>query len=144
MKGIVIAAALVVSTTAIAAATGTIRVQQSDGDVKTYQNVKIRVANQTLWITSADGKGTIVVGKAACDEVGALIRCLAYDATVVQNGRTLHVPLATGTVIVNPTKVPQQLSHSSTQLPPRGILLTAESRRGTWVTMKGTIDEVQR
>lgn len=35
-------------------------------------------------ITSSDGNGTLVIGKAACTQVGALIRCLPYDATLEQ------------------------------------------------------------
>ncbi len=127
-----------------AAATGTAVIQQSDGSVKTYANVRIRIADQTLWITSADGKGTIVLGKAACTKVGELVRCYPYDATLVQNGGTMHVALQHGTVWFNPTQSPQPLEHSSARIPPHGVVLSVESQRGTYVSLTGTVDAVQR
>lgn len=96
-------------------------------------------------VTSADGKGTVVFGKAACTRVGALIRCLPYDAMLFQNGQQLHIVLRSGgTVWLNPSHTTQQLSQSSTRLPPRGVLLAVQTRRGTDVTLTGTVDEVHR
>jgi hypothetical protein len=57
-------------------ATGTARIQQRDGAVKTYRNVRIRIENKSMSITSSDGKGTIIISKAACSMIGKLVRCL--------------------------------------------------------------------
>lgn len=95
-------------------------------------------------ITSSDGQGTVVFGKASCTKVGELVRCLPWDATLFQNGAKLHIPLASGTVWLNPSGSYQQLSHSSTRLPPKGVLLVAETKRGTYVTLTGVVDEVHR
>jgi hypothetical protein len=127
-----------------AGATGTVRVQQRDGSVRTYTNVRIRVHNDAMSITSSDGKGTIVIGKAACSKVAELIRCLPYDATLEQNDEARHIALQTGTVWLNPTDAKQQLSHSSTQLPPHGVLLAVRTKAGTYVSLTGVVDEIQK
>ena len=69
-----------------ASATGTARILQRDGSQKTYTDVRIVVRDQAMWITSSDGRGTLVFGKAACTKVDALLECLPYDATLYQNG----------------------------------------------------------
>jgi hypothetical protein len=125
-------------------ATGTVLIQQPDGSEKTYLNVRIIVWNESMAVTSSDGKGTVVFGKAACTKVGELVRCLPYDATLFQNGQTMHIFLKSGTVWLNPSQTTQQLSHSSTQLPPRGVLLAVRTKRGTYVTLTGVVDEVRK
>jgi hypothetical protein len=125
-----------------AVASGTVRVQQPDGSTKTYTNVRIRANYQNLALTTSDGKGTLVFGRASCTKVGELLQCLAYDATLFQNGQRMRIPLKYGMVYFNPSKTTQTLSHSSTQLPYHGILLSAESKRGTYVSMTGVVDEV--
>ena len=95
-------------------------------------------------ITSSDGRGTIVFGKAACTRLTALILCIPYDATLEQYGKSFHVPLASGTVYLNPTQHPQRLSHSSTTIPPRGVLLSVRTKRGTYVSLSGVVDQVQK
>jgi hypothetical protein len=125
-------------------ATGTARIQRQDGSAKTYTNVHIAIRNESMALTSSDGKGTIVLGKAACTRIGELVQCLPYDATLLQNGQSAHIPLKSGTVWLNPSSTTQELSHSSTQLPPRGVLLSVETKRGTYVTLTGTVDQIQK
>jgi hypothetical protein len=144
----IIAALLLTAAVAVplapAGATGTVRIQHPDGSVTTYPNVRITIQNESMAITSADGKGTVVFGKAACTKVVELMRCLPYDATLEQFGQSTHIALASGTVWLNPTTTKQQLTHSSTQLPPHGVLLAARSRRGTYMTLTGTVDEIAK
>lgn len=130
--------------TGFANATGTATIQPLNGSAKTYTHVHIAIWNDEMTITSSDGKGTVVLGKAACTKVGALIRCLPYDAMLFQNGQQLHIVLRSGTVWLNPSHTTQPVSESSTQLPPRGVLLSVQTRRGTSVTLTGTVDEVHR
>jgi len=127
-----------------ASATGTATIALPDGSMKTYYNVRIVIWNESMAVTSSDGKGTVVFGKASCTKIGDLVRCLPWDATLFQNGDKLHIPLRSGTAWFNPSPTMQQLSHSSTQIPPRGVLLAVRTRRGTYVTLTGTIDEVHR
>ncbi|MGC1380653.1 MAG: hypothetical protein WA814_06470 [Candidatus Baltobacteraceae bacterium] len=127
-----------------AAATGTVRIEQPDGSAKTYFNVRIVIWNESMAFTSSDGQGTVVLGKAACAKIGELVRCLPYDATLFQGGRTLHIALQTGTVWLNPSQSTQTLSHSTTQLPPRGVLLAVKTKKGTYVTLTGVVDKIQR
>jgi hypothetical protein len=125
-------------------ASGTATIRQPDGTQRTYANVRIAIWNATLALTSSDGQGRFVIGKASCTKVNELVKCLPWDATLFQNGNTLHIAIKSGTVWLNPTTVPQPLSHSSTQLPPHGVLLELHTRRGTFVTLSGVVDEVNR
>jgi hypothetical protein len=125
-------------------ATGTVRVQQRDGSVQIYSGVRIVVRNDSMSITSHDGKGTLLIGKAACSKVADLIRCLPYDATLEQNGKAARIALQTGTVWLNPTDAEQPLSHSSAQLPPHGVLLAVKTRAGTYVSLTGILDVIEK
>jgi hypothetical protein len=127
-----------------ALATGTLRVQRHDGTVQTYTDVYIRILDNEMTLTSNDGKGTVVIGKAACSKVGELISCLPYDATLEQNGSEARIALQGGTVLVNPTATRQPLSLSSQSLPSHGVLMAVKTKSGTYVSLTGTIDEVKR
>lgn len=127
-----------------ARATGTALVQQRDGSVKTYHDVYMQIRNEELSLTTADGLGTLVIGKAACTKVGELVRCLPYDATLYQHGWKDRVKLASGTAWYNPTSAPQPLPHSSSRVPAHGIVLSVNSKSGTYVSVIGTVDEVQK
>ena len=125
-----------------AQATGTVRVQQSDGSVRVYDDVVIRVTHNTLRVWSHDRKGVLVIDRAACSYVGELERCLPADFKLVQRGQTKTIPLVNGLVYVNLTGRPQQLTYSSTQLAPHAIMLSLQTKRGTYVSLRGHIDEI--
>jgi hypothetical protein len=127
-----------------AKAMGTAIIAHPDGSESTYDNVRIAIWNESMAITSSDGKGTVVFGKASCTKIGELVECLPWDATLYQNGAKVRIPLQSGTVWLNPSSTTQTLSHSSTRLPPHGVLLAVKTRRGTYVTLTGTVDEVHR
>ena len=126
----------------IASAAGTARIQQSDGATRTYSNVHIRIANQRMSITSSDGKGTLVVGKAACSMIGGLMRCYPSGVMLDQNGRQQQIPLQSGTVWFNPGSAPLTLPYASTSLPARGVLMSLRTGSSTYVSLDGTVDEV--
>jgi hypothetical protein len=128
----------------MADARGTARIQQRDGTVKYYHNVLIRIRNEALAITSSDGRGTLVIGKAACLKVDQLIKCIPYEATLMQGGEEHRVRLASGMAWFNPTKSTQTLAYSSTQLPPHGVMLSVETKNGTYVSLTGTVDQIVR
>jgi hypothetical protein len=125
-----------------ARATGTVVIQQPNGNLKVYKNAFVRVKDYAMAITSADGNGMLVIGKASCTQVGQLLRCLPYDATLDQYGDTYHIPLASGTVWLNPTHQAQSLPYSSARLQPRGVLMSVHTKAGTYVSLSGTVDEV--
>lgn len=125
-------------------ASGTALVQQRDGSTKTYRDIFIQIRNEELMLTTADGAGTLVIGKAACTKVGELVKCLPYDATLYQNGRKAQVRIASGTAWYNPSATAQPLSYSSARIPPHGIMLSMTSKAGTYVSVTGTVDEVKK
>jgi hypothetical protein len=127
-----------------ARATGTAIIAMRDGSTKSYNDVRITIWNESMAVTSSDGQGTVVFGKASCTKVAELIRCLPWDATLFQNGGKLHIALQSGTVWLNPTNAYQSLSGSSQKIAPHGVLLAVRTKRGTDVTLSGTVDEVHR
>ena len=136
--------ACVVSLSAPATATGTARIQQADGDVKVYQNVRIIVEHKQMSITSSDGVGTLIIRKAACSAVEKLIFCLPYSATLNQHGGTKTIMIESGSAWLNPSGDKQSLPHSSTQLPPRGFLLSVRTKAGTYFSLNGVVDQLKK
>ncbi len=124
-------------------ATGTVRIQQNDGTVRNYDGAVIRVKHNTIRVWSHDGKGTLVINRAACSYVGELERCLPTTFQLKQSGETKTIQLINGLVYFNPTDSPQQMRLSSQQLPPRGLMLMLHTLRGTYISVHGQIDELQ-
>jgi hypothetical protein len=148
MKSALLAAGLAAALTGFAfvpaGATGTVLIQQKDGSIKTYDDVLVRVRNAELAVTTANGDGTLVVGKDACEAIGKLLKCLPYDATLYQNGGKFHIPLKGGTVWLNPTSSKQPLPFSGAGLAPHGVLVSITSKKDTYVSLTGTIDEMRK
>jgi hypothetical protein len=124
-----------------ASAAGNVSVWQ-DGTTQQYGGVKIRIVDKTLRITSADGKGTLVIQKAACSYVGEIQTCLPYQLALEQGGTSKPVNIKRGTVYVNLTSGTLQLPNSTTQIGPRGIVMSMTTKIGTVINLTGTIDEV--
>jgi len=124
-------------------AEGTTRIQQSDGTIHTYNDVRIRLTGQTLWIHSGDRKGVLEVTTGACSFVRDLQRCLPFMATLRQHGKTHQIALEHGTVFMNLTDAVQHLSRSSEGLGPHQVLVLLHTMHGTYVSVKGTLDEVR-
>jgi len=133
-----------VASTTPACALGTLRVQQHDGSVKVYNHVAVRVRGTDMRLISSDGKGEIVIGKAGCTQVGALLRCVPYDATLDQVGYSLQMPIRSGTIWLNPTAATHPMTNSSTSLQPHGILISMYTNAGTYISATGTYDELQK
>lgn len=138
-----IGVALLVATWTPASAQGTARVQQSDGSVQVYRDVKMRFNGKALWITSADRRGALEIATGACSFAGELQRCLPYAVTWHQDGRAHKIALARGTVFINLTDAAQQLHHSSEMLAPRNVLVALHTVRDTFVSIRGTLEAVK-
>jgi hypothetical protein len=137
-------AAVVAVGGASALAEGTVRIQQVDGTVNTYHNVSIKILHSALYLTSADTKGTLVINRAACYFQGQIMICLPTSGTLVQNGAVNPIGFETGTIFLNLTGAAQQLTLSSTQIPAHSILLSLQTKRGTYINLKGSIDKVTK
>lgn len=129
---------------AIASATGTARIQQPDGNVKVYKNVRIAIEHKQLMLTSADGVGTFVISRAACSAVDKLVRCYPYDAVLKQHGTTLPITIVDGTAWLNPSTNKIQVPNSTTQLGPHGLMMSFRTKRGTNVSLNGVVDVLQK
>ena len=127
---------------AIAGATGTIDIQHKDGTVNTYRDVEIKVFSGSLFLTSDDGDGTIVVTRAACSYQGQIIVCLPTSAALVQEGESNALNLKNGTIYLNYTDSDQPMSRSTSKLPARSVLLALTTKNGTFISLRGRIDEV--
>jgi hypothetical protein len=139
-----IASAGVLATAGSASATGTMMIQHVGSDAAKYRPVGIQVIHNTLNITSADGKGTLIITRAACTYQGDISVCLPTGVTLVQDGGVHALDLRSGTVYANMTTQTLQLPHSSTQLPPGGVLMTLHTVKGTFINLDGKIDKVTK
>jgi hypothetical protein len=131
-----------VLSTGTACAMGTMMIQQPNGGTNTYENVAIKIIHSALYITSADGKGTLVINRAACSYQGKIMVCLPTSAALVQAGKTSPLDFQKGTVYLNDTDDPQQMTASTTKVPPHSIVLSLTTKRGTYVNLSGRIDKV--
>jgi hypothetical protein len=138
----VLIAAFAIATISAASAKGVTLVQQADGSVNTYIDVNMRLAGQTLWLQTADKQGVLKIVSGACSFTGAIERCLPYAVTLIQNGKTRQIAILHGTVFLNLSNTAQRLPLSSEELAPRTILALWRTVRGTFVTIKGELDEV--
>jgi hypothetical protein len=127
-----------------ARAGGTVTIQHSDGTIDTYRDAAIKVIHSALYVTSADGKGTMVINRAACSYQGDTYVCLPTSVTLVQSGSTNAVDLSSGTIYANMTDDAQQLPLSSQHLGPHSILLSITTKKGTTINLSGTIDKVTK
>jgi hypothetical protein len=127
-----------------AQALGTVTIQQADGAHNTYRNVVIKIIHDALFVTSSDGKGTLVIHRAACAFQGDVLVCFVTSATLVQAGKTTPLDFRNGTVYVNMTNEPQMLARSTMKVPADGIVSSFTTVRGTYVNLVGSIDKVVR
>ena len=129
---------------AAACAIGTIDIQHKDGTIHTYRDVEIKVFSGSLFLTSDDGDGTIVVTRAACSYREKIIVCLPTTAVLVQEGESSPLDLKTGTIYLNYTNADQPLSNSSAKLPANSAMLAISLRNGTFISVRGRIDRLIR
>lgn len=121
---------------------GTITIQHKNGTTNTYKDVEIKVLSGSLFLTTDDGDGTIVVTRAACSYQQKIIVCLPTLAALVQDGETSALDLRTGTLYLNYTGDAQTLSRSSQKLAPNSAMLALTLANGTFITLHGRIDQV--
>ena len=143
-RGVASFVALILAAATAASASGTARVQQHDGTVDDYNNVTIRLVRDSVSVTNASKHDTLTFVHAACSFAGQLQRCLPYKIRLDRDGKDYDLAFKHGTVYMNLTSGMQQLPYSSKQLPPNGVLLSVQTARGTYITVKGTLDEVTR
>lgn len=141
---LVCAAALIGRAATPAMASGTLSVWLADGTAQQYSGVTIRYVSHTLRVTSADGKGTFIINRAACSYNGQVQVCLPDKISIEQGGSTKPIDMSHGTVYANLTDENRQLPNSNQQIPPRGIVMSITTKIGTIVNLTGTIDEVQK
>ena len=125
-----------------ARAAGTATIVQANGHTDVYDDVKIKVLHGTLYMTSAGRESTMIISQAACSHQGKLMVCLATNATLIQNGKTSPLDFESGTIYANDTDDFQPLVLSTQKVPPHGIVLSMTTKRGTYVSLIGRVDEV--
>jgi len=126
-----------------AGAQGQTRVHQIDGSVQVYDQVHIELEGQTLKLHSRDHQGIFEISSGACSYTGALQRCLPYAMTLRQHGEIRQIELEHGTIYLNLGDTPVRLPHSSYIVAPHGLVVNFRTIRGTFVSVKGTLDSVR-
>ena len=124
-------------------AIGTVRVQQAGGAVHVYQDVSYRLVRQALRVMSKSGEATLIIDHANCAYQGYVEHCVPYGVKLSREASTQPLPVKSGDIYVNPTNQKHQLPHSSTQIPPRGILGTIVTKTGAYISLSGTIDQFE-
>ena len=122
-------------------AEGVARVQQSDCAIQVYRHVSMRLTGQTLWLHSGDRKGALEIATDACSFTGAVKRCLPFMTTLHQDGKTHPIALEHGMVYANLSDSAHRLPHSSEQMKPHEVVVLLHTMRGTYVSVKGTLDK---
>ena len=125
-------------------ATGTVRVQRPDGTVQVYQDVSLRLIHQALRVTSKNGEATLIIDHANCAYAGYLERCAPYGVKLSREASTRPLEVKSGNIYANPTDQKQTLPHSTTEIPPHGILGTITTKTGAYISLSGTIDQFER
>jgi len=125
-------------------ASGTIAIHNYNGGVDTYDDVDIRIFTGSLFLTTDNGDGTLVIHQAACSYQGKIIVCYPESVALVQNGKSRALDIKSGTIYLNYTGAAQSMRFSSARLPAHGILLSLTTRAGTLVNVHGTLDQVIR
>lgn len=125
-----------------ASAKGTMTIRHFSGTSNIYKNVAIKVLHGALYVTSADGKGTVIIHRAACSYQGKLLVCFATSATLVQANTASPVDLKTGTIYLNDSDDPQPLVLSTAKIPPHSVVMSLTTKRGTYVSLNGQFDQV--
>lgn len=125
-----------------AGASGTMTIHHTGGSTNNYSDVEIKIFSGSLFLTSDDGDGTIVVTKAACSYQGKVIVCFPVTAALVQDGESNALNLKNGTIYLNYTNDAQPLSRSSAKLPANSVMLALTTKNGTFITVHGRIDQV--
>ena len=127
----------------VASATGTINIQHKDGTVNTYRDVEIKVFSGSLFLTSDDGDGTIVVTRAACSYREKIIVCLPTTAALVQEGESNRAQSQNRHDLSETTRTPiNRYRIRRRNFPPIALMLTLSTENGTFINVRGRIDQL--
>jgi hypothetical protein len=134
--------ALLLLTTLPALAKGLVRIQQSNGSVKTYSGVVMKLTRHSLSLTSADGASTVVVSGGSCAYVSGtqIERCTGGHMKLLQGGQTHPIHTQNMAFYFNLTNAPQSLSLTTTKVGARSVQFVFHTAKGTYVTGNGQLD----
>lgn len=139
MRGFLIAA-VVLLLPASALATGTVRIQQSDNSVQTYNGVvmKLDQKNRALMLTSADRVSTVAITGSQCTPEGKLVRCTGGGFSLRQEGKTYTIPFKSATFYFNLSDQEQPSPLAAVR--PHSVVFDIVTRKGTHITGNGKLD----
>lgn len=126
-----IIAVFVLALAAPAFASGTVRIRQSDGSLKTYPGVTLKLdGGWSLALTSADKVSTLVLSDGSCTPAGDGVRCTGGKLSFHQDGRTRAVPFKTAWFSFN-------LMNNA-----NSVSMAVTTAKGTHLTGSGKLDGV--
>jgi hypothetical protein len=124
-------------------AEGITRIEQADGATQVYRHVTMQMSGTTLRLRSGDHAGILIVTSGACRYLNGLQRCLPYETRYEHHGVSHTIALEHGTIYTNLTGGAVALPHSSDRLGPHEVLVLLHTMRGTYVSVKGTLDQAK-
>jgi hypothetical protein len=139
MRGFLVAA-VVLLLPASALATGTVRIQQHDNSVQTYNGVvmKLDQKNRALMLTSADRVSTVAITGSQCTPEGKLVRCTGGGFSLRQEGKTYTIPFKSATFYFNLSDQEQPSPLAAVR--PHSVVFDIVTRKGTHITGNGKLD----
>jgi hypothetical protein len=143
VKHIALSAALFAAVQTSVLAAGSVQIQQSNGSVKTYSGVSMKVAHASLTLTSADKVSALVVGGADCAPDGDLTRCSGGTFALLQDGKHHAIAGKASTFYVNSTGHALTLPLSTTKIAAHSVVFALETAKGTELTGSGTLDNME-
>lgn len=125
-------------------AVGQITVEDAEGEVDIYSNVKITHTADTLYLKASDSETTLVINKKDCTMEKAIQVCSMGNVTVSSYGVDESLEVAQMFVFINPTKERQVLEGSKVVLSPSTVLIEILTTKGTYINGMGKIDSMQK
>ncbi len=142
LTALLVAFIFITLSAAPARAAGTLQIHDSSGSFNTYTGVTVNVFSGSLFITSADGKGTLVVNRSACSYQSKIIVCLPTSVILVQKRKEQRAFAHHWHALSQLYGEAQPLRLSSAKVPAHAVILSFTTANGTYVTLHGTLDQV--
>lgn len=127
-----------------ALAVGQITVEDAEGEVDIYSNVKITHTADTLYLKAPDSETTLVINKKNCTMEKSIQVCSTGDVTVSTYGVDESLEVDKMFIFINSTKERQVLEGSKVVLSPSTVLIEILTTKGTYINGMGQIDSMQK
>lgn len=125
-------------------AVGQFSVEDSEGAVDIYSNIRITHTADTLYLKASDSETTLVINKKDCKMEKAIQVCSTGDVSINTYGVDESLDIDQILVFINTTKERQAIEGSKVVLSPNTVLVEILTKKGTYINGMGQIDSMQK